>query len=285
MLRRAHLAPLLLLAMISCSREPTEKAPARPEAQATSARPAEGVPAPSRKEPPAKPTVHVFVALCDNASQGIVPVPAQLGNGDDPRNNLYWGAMYGVRTFLDKSEAWRLMRTETDPTADVLERCIFRHADRDLYLVADAYRGDRIRTCVEDFLKAAAGNGGGAVECGRDRLGVRGAAELVAYVGHNGLMEFSLPDPKPVAGATPRGAIVLACKSRPYFGPRLARIGCRPVLLTTCLMAPEAYTLVAGVEGWAGGEGAPQIRERAARAYDRYQKCGPSAAKRLFHAE
>ena len=42
--------------------------------------------------------VHVVVALCDNEHQGIVPVPATLGNGQDPRNNLYWGALYGVRT-------------------------------------------------------------------------------------------------------------------------------------------------------------------------------------------
>ncbi len=34
-------------------------------------------------------TIHVFVALCDNQNQGIVPVPASLGNGQDPKSNLY----------------------------------------------------------------------------------------------------------------------------------------------------------------------------------------------------
>lgn len=29
-------------------------------------------------------TIHVFVALCDNEHQGIVPVPEIFGNGDDP---------------------------------------------------------------------------------------------------------------------------------------------------------------------------------------------------------
>ena len=42
--------------------------------------------------------VHVTVALCDNEHQGIVPVPRAIGNGKDPRNNLYWGADYGVKT-------------------------------------------------------------------------------------------------------------------------------------------------------------------------------------------
>jgi hypothetical protein len=34
--------------------------------------------------------VHVFVALADNQHQGIIPVPAVLGNGVDPVRNLYW---------------------------------------------------------------------------------------------------------------------------------------------------------------------------------------------------
>lgn len=41
--------------------------------------------------------VHVFVALADNR-QGIAPVPARIGNGQDPANNLYWGARYGIKT-------------------------------------------------------------------------------------------------------------------------------------------------------------------------------------------
>ena len=44
--------------------------------------------------------VHVSVALCDNASQGIVPVPAAIGDGNAPRTNLYWGASLGVKTWL-----------------------------------------------------------------------------------------------------------------------------------------------------------------------------------------
>ncbi len=50
--------------------------------------------------------VHVVTALCDNKYQGIVRVPKQLGNGQDPANNLYWGALYGVRTFFKRSREW-----------------------------------------------------------------------------------------------------------------------------------------------------------------------------------
>jgi hypothetical protein len=51
-------------------------------------------------------SVHVFVALADNEHQGIVPIPARLGNGLDPAHNLYWGAAAGVKTFFIRSADW-----------------------------------------------------------------------------------------------------------------------------------------------------------------------------------
>ncbi len=33
-------------------------------------------------------TIYIYVALCDNKYQGIVPVPAKIGNGQDPNNKL-----------------------------------------------------------------------------------------------------------------------------------------------------------------------------------------------------
>ncbi len=47
-------------------------------------------------------------------------------------------------------------------------------------------------------------------------------------------------------------------------------------------MAPEAYTLKSALDGWIGGENNEQIRDRATGAYDKYQKCGVRAARRLF---
>jgi hypothetical protein len=47
-------------------------------------------------------------------------------------------------------------------------------------------------------------------------------------------------------------------------------------------MAPEAYTLKAALDGWIAGENREQIRDRAAEAYDKYQKCGARAARRLL---
>lgn len=225
-------------------------------------------------------TIHVFVALCDNDSQGIVPVSRMLGNGNDPKNNLYWGAMYGVRTFLRKSRHWKLMQTLKNPDEIILERCVFRHASGKAFLVADAYRGSRIKNAVTDFLKSAAGQENRTIECSGKRLGINGSSELAVYVGHNGLMDFAVVETAPLQSSKPVQCVVLACKSRPYFEKRLSE----PLLLTTGLMAPEAYTLEAVLEGWIRSETPAQLRERAARAYSKYQKCGLNAARNLFYA-
>jgi hypothetical protein len=230
-------------------------------------------------------TIHVFVALCDNEHQGIAPVPEQLGNGDDPANNLYWGALYGTKTFLKKSKDWTLVRADKNPGEHVLERAIFQHKRMKAYLVADAYRGARIKNAVRDFLIATAGNHRTVLEVEEKSLGIHGAADLVVYVGHNGLMEFDVDQPARDENARVGEAIVLACKSEPYFRPRLARLKCRSILLTRGFMAPEAYTLEAAVAGWLAGEPAEKIRDRAARAYDKYQKCGLKAATRLFYSQ
>lgn len=229
--------------------------------------------------------IHVFVALCDNEHQGIVPVPKQLGNGDDPANNLYWGALYGTKAFLNRSKDWTLVATQKRPSEAVLERAIFKHGTTGARLVADAYRGARIKDAIADFFNAAAGNDRASLRTDGTTVGIHGAAELVVYVGHNGLMDFSIPPPKPGRNTGPKNAIVLACKSRPYFQPRLGKLGCRSLLLTTGFMAPEAYTLEAALAGWLARETGADIRERAARAYHKYQKCGLRAARRLFYTE
>jgi hypothetical protein len=230
-------------------------------------------------------TAHVFVALCDNAYQGIVPVPAKLGNGEDPANNLYWGAMYGVKTYLGNSNNWTLVTTQKAQGEQVLERAVFKHKIHEAYLIADAYRGNKIKNAVEDFLNAVAGNNADTLKLNKEPLGIHGAANLVVYVGHNGLMDFDAAQPTPVKDVKPKDAIVLACKSKPYFQPRLSQLKSRSVLLTTGLMAPEAYTLEATLTGWLEKEPAEKIKDRAARAYSKYQKCTLKAARRLFYTD
>ncbi len=232
--------------------------------------------------------VHVVVALCDNEHQGIVPVPRHLGNGQDPASNLYWGALYGVRTHLARSQGWTTVSIGGATGPEVLDRIVLKRRVRrgtqpaTVYLVADAWDGALIRKAISRFLDMAAARGREAVVADSLTLGVGGEAHLVAYVGHDGLMDFDVPAPREDPAAAPRDAVVLACASKPYFLDKLRTAGAHPLLLTTGLMAPEAYTLDAVVTAWAAGETPAGIRDRAARAYDRYQKCGVAAARRLF---
>lgn len=231
-------------------------------------------------------TVHVFVALADNQHQGIVPVPAKLGNGEDAERNLYWGSAYGVKTFFDRSADWVRIACGLKSKAEILERCVFKRRATNVYLVADGYRGIEIRQAILDFLDAAAGDGSETIslpaEAGAVKLPIRGGANLVAYIGHDGLMDFQLSKIPQKKNEIHRDAIILACASKQFFAESVRASGAHPLLWTTGLMAPEAYTLKAALDGWIAGEDGEQIRDRAAGAYDKYQKCGLRAAHRLF---
>ena len=231
-------------------------------------------------------TVHVFVALADNQHQGIVPVAAKLGNGEDAEHNLYWGSAYGVKTFFARSTDWVQITCGQKPKAEVLERCVFKYRTAKVYLVADAYRGLEIRQAILDFLDSAAGGGAETMSVsngsGTLRLPIRGGANLVAYIGHDGLMDFQLQRFPQRKNEIRRDAVVLACASKQYFAEPVRASGAYPLLWTTGLMAPEAYTLKSALDGWIAGENNEQIRDRAAGAYDKYQKCGFRAAHRLL---
>jgi hypothetical protein len=228
------------------------------------------------------PVIHVFVALADNVNQGIVPVSASLGNGDNPATNLYWGAAFGIRTFFSRNKDWELLSVSPNPSAPILERCIFKHRRNQVLLVADAYRGKEISQTTWDFLEAAAGKPGEKLKARDVEFYTSGSADLVAYIGHNGLMDFKLHANPKRRDDRQRRAIILACASKQYFSPSLQVSGATPLLWTTNLMAPEAYVLSAAIDGWLKKESDEQVRLRAAEAYNKYQNCGVRAARALF---
>ena len=228
------------------------------------------------------PVIHVFVALADNVNQGIVPVSASLGNGDNTQTNLYWGAAFGIRTFFSKNKDWQLISVTPNPSATILERCIFKHRHSSSLLVADAYRGKEIAQTTWDFLEAAAGKPGEKLKAGDVEFHTGGSADLLAYIGHNGLMDFKLQSQPKRRDDRERRAIILACASKSFFTSALQQSGATPLLWTTNLMAPEAYVLSAAIDGWMKKETDEQIRLRAADAYNKYQNCGVKAARNLF---
>ncbi|MGC2238327.1 MAG: hypothetical protein WA584_19390 [Pyrinomonadaceae bacterium] len=226
--------------------------------------------------------IHVLVALCDNENQGIVPVPAFLGDGEDAQKNLYWGAAFGVKTFFSKSASWTKLSETSNPKENVLQRIVFKHKRQNVYLVADAYRGSRMKETIADFFAAVSGEKLEDIKIDDLTLQILGSANLVAFVGHNGLMDFKLETEPQKKDEERRDAIILACASRQYFAAHLKKTSANPLLWTSNLMAPEAYILHDALEGWTGGETDSQIRVRAASAYAKYQKISQKSAENLL---
>ena len=232
--------------------------------------------------------VHVVVALCDNEFQGIVPVSALLGNGDDPRSNLYWGAMYGVRSYLRNQPGWQPVNIPASTDPRVLDRVLFRTEltrngrSTQVLLVAEAWRGRNIADAIRYFLELNRGEHVQRMRAGDMQIDAGGAAHVIVFVGHNGLMDFAVPAlPAARAEARPHASVVLACMSDSYFAELLKKDSL-PLITTSGLMAPEAYTLVALLESWFSGADGAQVRLAAARAYAKYQRTSENAARRLF---
>lgn len=117
-------------------------------------------------------------------------------------------------------------------------------------------------------------------------LGLNNRASMLAFVGHNGLMDSDIDLPARIGdGYSGKSVAVLCCMSRRYFEAGIRMLGAKPLLLTTNLMAPEAYVLESAIESWIAEKPGVETVEGAAIKYNAYQKCGLKAAKRLFYSE
>lgn len=209
--------------------------------------------------------VTVFVALCDNTSQGIAPVPAKIGDGNKPAENLYWGCDDGIASCFRASKAWKLQRKEIPGDKRILERLVYLYGSGDVEVTAEAWKGSEIKECLKAFEAAL----------------VAGKSDLCGYIGHNVLMDGEVAPPA-TKSAKPTDAIVLCCLSERYFKTRLETMGAKPVLLTTQLMYPGSFLLRDGLPVWAEGKSPADVRQAAAAAYAKNQKITQKAAAGVF---
>jgi hypothetical protein len=236
-----------------------------------------------------KPLVaHVVVALCDNEYQGIVPVPKAIGNGDDPNNNLYWGAGYGVKTFFRRSPDWKTILLAASDNPKVLDQAVFKREiirkgkKVTVYVFAEAWRGREIAAATEQFLKITQGNHSQTITADQTDISVGRDAHVIAYVGHNGLMDFYPPElEKNPDDQLARGAIILACKSHEYF-KNLIDSPTSLLLTTRSFMAPEAYSLEAAISSWFEHSDQQTVAGEASKAYAKYQKISEKSARTVF---
>ena len=100
-----------------------------------------------------------------------------------------------------------------------MERLVFKHKLKNYYLIADAYNGKHIQYCTDQFLKSNAGQLKDTIHSEGKILGINGNAKLLSYIGHDGLMDFTLENTYKNSDGKTRDCIILACISKRYFSP------------------------------------------------------------------
>ena len=152
--------------------------------------------------------------------------------------------------------------------------------------MAEAWQGRHIAGSIRQFLEMNRGQHAETIRADGREFAAGGAAHLVAFVGHNGLMDFAVPELHPGNETPcPGSPVVLACYSDFYFS-KLLRPHAAAAGHDASLMAPEAYVLDAALielvrRRWPG----EVVGAAAASAYAQYQKIsGPLGAKDFLTA-
>lgn len=232
--------------------------------------------------------VEVHVPLCESTI--IACGNKQLGDGDNPETNLYWATTPGFgEWFARRGSGWKRMLKQTAATsgdADILAVHVYRRtittpaawkkrgapAKLEIDIVVHGWRG----TAIDRALAAYAADVSGSVARtltldDGSTLAAGGAAQIVAWVGHNRLMDldtFQWPTP----GTMAKGAIAIACHTAAYMEEPVPSATRVPLLMTRDFLFANAAPLEATVLAFASGGSYAKIRLDAATAYAGVQK-------------
>jgi hypothetical protein len=233
---------------------------------------------------------YVVVPLCSNTQ--INCGSAIAGRPGDLAHNIYWGAIFGARRFLDrKASPWSRVDVAT-ANGPMLEQVSFRrsvdgvrwglpNSTVEQIVVLQAVHGDSINQGVEQFWRVA--TEGGVVKFQDGGRAREARIHVVGYAGHNRLMDgVRLPPAPDPARRAPIAAFVLACHSEPYFGRALRAAGVQVLLTTRALMAPEGYLIDAVVRTVGDNRGVRTVRSAAIEASVRWQGIERKDASWIF---
>lgn len=229
--------------------------------------------------------VTVYVALCDNDSQGIVKVKnRRICQGDRPDENLYWAAAGGLSATLRKA-GWQRLGVDYFSDGELAVKAIWRKRVRaggavrgrgvtgevPIYLVGLGYRGSHIRVAMIDYLLAVNGDAERTERAAGLELRAGGASHLVGYIGHDYF--YDIDDPRPLlalrggASVLHKGTFALSCTGHRLIRPAIARPNAHILLLNRTLGFPGAWTAEAIARAVAAGASARAIYQAAAAAF------------------
>lgn len=228
--------------------------------------------------------VHIFVPLCDNDNQGIIPTSKSLGDGLNLKTNLYWGAGYGMKTHFKRKKDWKLVYQQYDTDTNILERVVFYKIFNNkakVYLIADGYRGDRMEQCLDDYLNSLAGTKKDSLNIENSHIGMHSRADLLVFNGHNGLMDMGKELLYNEDGIF-RDAAVIACVSYGYFASHLKCLKAYPLVTSVSFLPPEAYVAEGIINSWAQMKTKKEIRLAAGDAMWKVHKKSQKAMRAMF---
>lgn len=245
--------------------------------------------------------VQVHVPLCEKT---IIPCGnARLGDGDRPAGNLYWATTEGfLGWFGRKGGGWKQVLVSDGAAIDeprVLDLRVWRRelatpaawrgrgapARFTMVVVAQAWRGVEIDAALTRYAEDLYGAHRQAVALpDGTSIAAGGDAHVVAYVGHNRLMDLVSFDWRAVAARgddVSRGVIAIACHTAPYMkdivpGPRQV-----PLILTRDYMLASAAALEGAALAFARGGDYAAIRRGGAQGY---ADGGKKPLRRVFGA-
>lgn len=232
--------------------------------------------------------VEVHVPLCDNTI--IRCGNPKLGDGDNPETNLYWATTPGFgEWFARRGGGWkRVLRQRAADTGDrdVLAVHVYRRrveapaawrkrgvpAKVELDIVVHGWRGKAIDRALAAYAADVSGSTARTLVLDDgSKLDAGGAAQIVAWVGHNRLMDldtFAWPTP----GTATKGAIAIACHTAAYMEEPVPAATRVPLLMTRDFLFANAAPLEAAVLAFAAGGNYAAIRLDAATAYAKIQE-------------
>jgi hypothetical protein len=225
----------------------------------------------------------VHVPLCDNTI--IACGNARLGDGDNPDTNLYWATTPGFGAwFTRKGGGWKHVlhqRGAQTGNPDVVAVDVFRRTVQTpaswrkrgvgaTFEVAIAVHGWRGKAIDHALAAYASDVSGGAARTlvldDKSTLAAGGASQLVAWVGHNRLMDLE-PYAWPKPGPAVIGTIAIACETAAYMEAEVSAATRVPLLMTRDLLFANAAPLEATVLAFAAGGSYAKLRGDAAIAY------------------
>ena len=229
--------------------------------------------------------VMAHVPLCDN--RVLHCGNKHMGDGDAPMTNLYWNTDEGfLGWFGRKKSGWTAVSIESSGAPDdVLDARVWhrRFAPTaawrsrgvkdpfDVYIVVWAWRGIDIDQTLAAYLDDVYGDTARTITLAdHTQLAAGGASTIVAWVGHNRLMDVAPIDWKARAANSStrtRGVIAEACQTAPYMAADVSSPTRVPLLMTNDFLFAGAHAFEGVVTAFGRGGSLAEIRALATEQY------------------